>query len=279
MARAVIDGLPADLVALALPLDVQKIADAGLLSQNWRKRYPMGSVVCETTVALVVRQGNPLNIKTWDDLIRPGLQIIVANPKTAGVARWIFLALWGSKMKKGDTAAVDYVTKVFDNVLVQPRDAREASDVFYRQRLGDVLLTYENEVVLTNQVYGREKALPYVVPSPNVRIECPLALVDKVLDSRMPEARQAANDFAEFLFTPSAQVEFGRVGFRTNKKLCKTSPEHLAGQAQVKMWTVDQQLGGWAAAQKKFFDAGQILDEIQVDVGARRMQARKAGKR
>ncbi|WIA37764.1 hypothetical protein OEZ86_014637 [Tetradesmus obliquus] len=283
-ARAVIDGLPADMVALALPLDVQKIADAGLLSANWQKGFPLGSVVCETTVALVVRPGNPKNIQSWEDLTQPGLQVIVANPKTAGVARWIFLALWGSKMKKGAAAAKEYITKVFDNVLVQPRDAREASDVFYRQRLGDVLLTYENEVVLTNQVYGPEKALPYVVPSPNVRIECPMALVDKVLDARPAAAREAAHAFGKFCFTPEAQVEFGRVefgrvGFRTNRKLCKTPPAHLAGQPQIKMWTVDKELGGWGSAQRRFFDAGEILDQIQADVGARKAEARKAGKK
>lgn len=277
-ARAVIDGLPADVVALALPLDVQKICDAGLLREDWRKRFPLQSVVCETSVALVVRKGNPKNVRTWVDLLQPGLQIIVANPKTAGVARWIFLALWGSKMKKGDAAAREYVTKVFDNVLIQPRDAREASDVFYRQRLGDVLLTYENEVVLTNQVYGQDKALPYVVPSPNVRIECPLALVDKVLDNRPAAALEAATAFCNFLFTPEAQVEFGKVGFRTNRKLCKVVPEHQQGQPSIKTWTVDKELKGWSAAQKKFFDAGQILDEIQADVGARKLEARKAKK-
>lgn len=277
-ARAVIDGLPADVVALALPLDVSKICDAGLVRRDWQKMYPLQSVVCETTVALVVRQGNPKNVRTWEDLLQPGLQIIVANPKTAGVARWIFLALWGSKMKKGDAAALEYVTKVFDNVLIQPRDAREASDVFYRQRLGDVLLTYENEVVLTNQVYGADKALPYVVPSPNVRIECPLALVDKVLDNRPAAAREAANAFANFLFTSEAQVEFGNVGFRTNRKLSKVVPQHLEGQPSVKVWTVDKELRGWPAAQEKFFDAGQILDQIQADVGARKLEARKAKK-
>ncbi|KIY99437.1 Sulfate-binding protein Flags: Precursor [Monoraphidium neglectum] len=276
-ARAVIDGLPADLVALALPLDVEKIVDAGLIRQDWTKAYPNNSVVCETTVALVTRQGNPWGIRDWGDLTQPGLQVVLANPKTAGVARWIFLALWGHRMKRGDAPALDYVTKVFDNVVVQPRDAREASDVFYRQRIGDVLLTYENEVVLTNEVYGKQKALPYVVPSPNVRIACPLALVDKVLDSKPAAARQAAHQFANFCFTPRAQVEFGRVGFRPNPRLCKEQPEHLAGRGGVQMWNVEDALGGWAAAQRKFFDAGRILDRIQSEVGARRLARGKAG--
>ncbi|KAI8471299.1 MAG: hypothetical protein J3K34DRAFT_417739 [Monoraphidium minutum] len=276
-ARAVIDGLPADIVALALPLDVEKIVDAGLIRPGWARTLPNNSVVCETTVALVTRQGNPKGIRGWADLTQPGLQVVVANPKTAGVARWIFLALWGHKMKAGDAAALDYITKVFGNVVVQPRDAREASDVFYRQRIGDVLLTYENEVVLTNQVYGSDKALPYVVPSPNVRIACPLALVDKVLDAKEPAARDAAHHFAQFCFTPRAQVEFGRVGFRPNARLCKEQPEHLAGQRTVRMWDVEARLGGWPAAQRKFFDAGRLLDAIQADVGARRLARGKAG--
>jgi sulfate/thiosulfate transport system substrate-binding protein len=129
------------------------------------------------------------------------------------------------------------------------------------------------------KVYGTSKALPYVVPSPNIRIECPLALVDRVLESRPPEARAAADAFARFLFTPEAQVEFGRVGFRTNRRLCRQMPEHLAGQPPVKLWTVDELLHGWPAAQRKFFDAGEVLDEIQADVGARRMAARRAGGR
>lgn len=138
--------------------------------------------------------------------------------------------------------------QVFDNVVVQPRDAREASDVFYRQKLGDVLLTYENEVVLTNEVYGPDKALPYTIPSPNVRIECPMALVDKVLEGRPATHQKAADDFARFCFTAEAQVEFGRVGFRTNPRLCKEQPVHLVSAYHC--LDVDHAMlqwkGGWA---------------------------------
>ena len=310
-ARAVCDGLPADVVALALPPDVERIvaaAGGALIRPDWPRRYPNGSIVCETTVAVVHRRGNPTNFRSWADLARPGVRIVVANPKTAGVARWIFLALWGSKMAgKGDgggsgggggeggggngkrrrrrkasaadeAAARDYVTRVFDNVVVQPRDAREASDVFYRQKLGDLLLTYENEAVLTNAVVGAAKALPYVVPSPNVRIECPLALVDGVLDKRPASARDAADAFARFLFTPGAQAEFGRAGFRPNPRLSREVPEHVraSGSAGVRLWSVDGALGGWAAAQAELFDPGRVLDQVQADVGGRRMEAQRA---
>jgi sulfate transport system substrate-binding protein len=277
-ARAVIDGLPADIVCLALPLDVQKIADAGLVRPDWRGRYPANSTVCETTVAMVVRAGNPKRILDWPDLVREGVQVVVANPKTAGVARWIFLALWGHAMGRGEAAAIDYVTRVFGNVVVQPRDAREASDVFYRQKAGDVLLTYENEAVLINEVYG-SKALPYVVPPRNIRIECPVSLVDRVLESSSAATRRAADEFARFLFTLEAQREFSRVGFRPNAALSKAASDpRVLAMPPVKMWSVDKELGGWDAAQARFFDAGKILDAIQSAVGVRKMEQRRAGK-
>ncbi|PNH05418.1 Sulfate-binding protein [Tetrabaena socialis] len=274
-ARAVIDGLPADLVALALPLDLDKIVAAGLTAPDWRSRHPCNATVCETTVAFVVRQGNPKDIRTWDDLTRPDIQIVLANPKTAGVARWIFLALWGAKMKKGSVTALDYVTRVFENVVVQPRDAREASDVFYKQKVGDVLLTYENEVILTNEVYG-DKALPYLVPSYNIRIECPLALVDKVVEARGPEVMQAAVEFCRYLFTPAAQLEFAKLGFRVNPQTCKEVASQQTGLPAAQLWQVDRELGGWASAQVRFFDAGAILDEIQMSVGRKRAEERNA---
>jgi sulfate transport system substrate-binding protein len=282
-ARAVSDGLPADVVALAMPPDIERIVQAArgaLVRPGWRARYPNHSVVCETTVAVVVRRGNPTGFSGWEDLARPnGARIVVANPKTAGVARWIFLALWGHRMRRGgDAAARDYVTRVFDNVVVQPRDAREASDVFYRQRVGDVLLTYENEAVLTNAVVGEDKALPYLVPSPNVRIECPLALVDGVLEKKPRAARDAADAFARFLFSPEAQAEFGRVGFRPNPNLSRELPEHVreSRSAGVRLWSVDGALGGWPEAQRALFDPGAVLDQIQSDVGGRRMEAQRA---
>ncbi|MEW5300457.1 MAG: hypothetical protein WDW36_003387 [Sanguina aurantia] len=272
-ARAVIDGLPADIVALALPLDIEYIVTAGLIAPTWPSRHPNRSVVCETTAALVVRPGNPKNILSWEDLLKPGVRVVMANPKTAGVARWIFLALWGHRMRQGDAAATAYVTAVMENVLVQPRDAREASDVFYKQKVGDVLLTYENEVTLTNEVYG-DAALPYVVPSRNIRIECPVSMVDGVVLKRGPDVVEAATAFLTFLFTAPAQREFANVGFRANAKVSREVAKQQVGLPPTRMWEVDKELGGWTAAQAKFFNAGCILDQIQTEVGHRKAAER-----
>jgi sulfate transport system substrate-binding protein len=184
---------------------------------------------------------------------RDDIEVVVANPKTAGVARWIFLALWGHKMSKGETAARKFVTKVFDNVEVMPRDAREASDVFYTQRFGDALLTYENEAVFTNLVVSPKAPLPFISPDNNVRITCPAALVDRNIDTSPPEVRQAAEAFINYLFTPSAQKEFVACGFRTTNKVAAAQ----GNAPRVKyVWEVEKKLGNWLTVQKKFFDDG-----------------------
>lgn len=274
-ARAVVDGLPGDMVALALPLDVHKICDTGLINKDWQERAPNKSVVCESHVAIVSRKGNPKNVKSWSDLTRPDVQVITANPKTAGVARWNFLALWGHKQDQGEEASLDYCKKVFENVPIQPRDAREASDVFYKQGQGDVSLNYENEVILTNETYG-DGALPYVVPDNNVLIEFPVAIVDKNIDRKKPETRVAAEAFLQYLFTPTAQQEFMDCGFRPVDKAMKKKSK----LPKVKgIWTVDDKLGGWAETQKHFFDEKGILDQIQRHVGEKRLAERRAKKR
>ncbi|KAK2078345.1 hypothetical protein QBZ16_003185 [Prototheca wickerhamii] len=268
-ARAVIDGLPADLVSLALPSDVMKIVEAGLMDPAWASRFPHNSIVVESVVSIVTRQGNPKGVRGWQDLIRPGLQVIVANAKTAGVARWIFLALWGVEAARGDAAAIDYVTKVYENVFIQPRDAREASDVFYKQQRGDVLLTYENEAVFTNLVSDESDRLPFISPDNNVR--CPVAMVDRHVDENGPDARQAAAAFINYLYTPLAQKHFVGCGFRTH------IPE-LAAESDLpsvkKLWTVEKRLGSWDDVTQKFFSNHGILDKIQTDVAVRQHQQR-----
>ncbi len=257
--RAVIDGLPADVVALALALDTKKIEQAGLIKPGWEKEAPNNSIVTRSVVALETRAGNPKNIKTWTDLVKPGVKIVTANPKTSGGARWNFLALWGAVVKNGgnETQALKFVTDVFKNVVVLPKDARESSDAFYKKGQGDVLLNYENEVILAAQQGKTDTS--YTVPPVNISIEGPVAVVDKNVDKR--GTREVSEAFVKFLFTPEAQREFAKVGFRpvdpTVSKEVKNKFPYIA-----RLYTVAD-IGGWSGVQKKFFADGAIFDKIQ----------------
>ena len=257
--RAVIDGLPADVVALALALDTKKIEQAGLIKPGWEKEAPNNSIVTRSVVALETRPGNPKKIKTWTDLTKPGVKIVTANPKTSGGARWNFLALWGAVVRNGgnESQALKFVTDVFKNVVVLPKDARESSDAFYKKGQGDVLLNYENEVILAAQ-QGKTD-ISYEVPPVNISIEGPVAVVDKNVDKH--GNREVSEAFVKFLFTPAAQREFAKVGFRpvdpTVSKEVKNKFPYIA-----RLYTVAD-IGGWGAVQKKFFADGAIFDKIQ----------------
>ncbi|HEY9626569.1 MAG TPA: sulfate ABC transporter substrate-binding protein [Coleofasciculaceae cyanobacterium] len=256
--RAVIDGLEADVVALALALDTQKIEQAGLIQPGWEQEAPNGAIVHKSVAALVTRDGNPKGIKAWSDLTK-GAQVITANPKTSGGARWNFLALWGAVTQTGgnDAKALDFTTQVFKNVPVLPKDAREATDVFFKQGQGDVLINYENEVLLAKQ---RGENLPFVIPTDvNISIDNPIAIVDANVDKH--GTRAIAEAFVEYLFTPEAQEEFAKVGFRPIEP---TVGEKYASQYPKidKLFTV-QDLGGWDEVQKKFFEDGAVFDQIQ----------------
>lgn len=258
-ARAVIDGLEADVVGLSLALDVKKIEKAGLIQPGWEKEAPNGAIVTRSVTALVTRQGNPKNVRTWTDLAKPGVAVITANPKTSGGARWNFLGLWGSVTQTGgnENKALQFVSQVYKNVPVLPKDAREASDVFFKQRQGDVLINYENEVILAQQ--SGEKGFSYVVPQTNLSIDNPVAVVDKNVDKH--GTRQVSEAFVKFLYTPSAQREFAKVGFRpvdpsVSKEVGSKFPKI------TKLFTV-KDLGGWDTVQKKFFVDGGVFDQIQ----------------
>jgi sulfate/thiosulfate transport system substrate-binding protein len=258
--RAVVDGLEADIVHLALGLDVQKIEKAGLINSGWEKRLPNDSIATKSVVAIVTRPDNPKNIQGWKDLARPGLLVLTADPKTSGVARWNFLALWNAALQAGlspDQAEV-YVKNVYHNVPILSRDAREASDTFFRQGEGDVLLNYENEVLLARD---KGEDMPFRIPDPNISIEAPIAIVDKNVDKH--GNRPAAEAFAEYLFTPAAQLEFVKAGFRPSsptvirdRNLTKSFPK-ISNLATVKA------LGGWKKVQKDFFSDGGLFDRIQ----------------
>lgn len=259
--RAVIDGLDADVVALALALDMKKIEKVGLIQPGWENKTPNNGIVTKSVAALVTREGNPKQIQTWKDLTKDGVNVITANPKTSGVARWNFLALWGSQKETGasDAQALDFTSKVYKNVPVLPRDSREASDVFFNQGQGDVLINYENEIILAG-LRGRKR--PYVVPEVNISIDNPVAVVDKNVDKH--GNREVAEAFVKYLFTPPAQREFAKVGFRP---VDTTVIQEFTGKfPPVKTLFTVKDLGGWDKVQKQFFADGAMFDEIQASL-------------
>jgi sulfate/thiosulfate-binding protein len=256
--RAVIDGLDADVVTLALSADVLKLQQAGLLEPSWEKELPNNSIITNSAVAFLTRPGNPRRIKGWSDLVKPGVTVVTANPKTSGGARWNFLGLWGSITQSGGTPqqAEAYVTSVYNNVDNLPKDAREASDVFLKREQGDVLLNYENEAILATK-QGELKD-PFVVPELNIRIEGPVAVVDRNVDRK--GSRKAAEALAAYLFSDEAQTIFAEEGFRP------TSPTiwaRVKGRfAPVKQFFTVQDFGGWSQVNKTFFADGGIWDRL-----------------
>ena len=255
--RAVIDGLDADVVGLAMEADTQKLEDEGLINPGWQKRLPNNSVPTNSTVSVFVRTGNPKKITSWKDLSRPDVQVVAANPKTSGGARWNFIALWGAAIQAGgnEAKAKDFIASVYKNAEVLPKDAREATDFFVTRGQGDVLLNWETEGILaTNKGEWKE---PILLFGPNVLTEMPIAVVDKNVDKK--GTRKPAEAFAEFLYTPFAQQVFASNGFR---------PVTAEGKAfakdkfkEVKFFTIGD-FGGWKAASKKFFSDGGIWDQI-----------------
>lgn len=258
--RAVIDGLEADVVHLALALDTQKIEKAGLIQPGWEKEVPNDGIVSKSVAALVTREGNPKGIKTWADLAKDGVKFITADPKTSGVARWNFLALWNSAIKGGadDAKATEFIAKAYKNVPVLTKDAREATDAFFKQRQGDALINYENEIILAQQ---KGEKVSYVIPDVNISIDNPIAVVDKNVDKH--GNREVAEAFVKYLFTPEAQQEFAKLGFRSVDATVAQNKEISGKYPQVKTLGTVADYGGWSEVQKKFFADGAIFDQIQ----------------
>jgi sulfate/thiosulfate transport system substrate-binding protein len=253
--RAVIDGLPADVVHLALGSDVNKLAQAALVSPDWAKKLPNQGIVARSVVAIVTRPGNPKQIKSFTDLARPDVKWVTANPKTSGGARWNFLALWNSASKAGgnEAKATEFVASAFRNIVVQPKDAREATDAFAKQGQGDALLNYENETIFAKE---RGQALDYVVPDVNVSIDTPVAIVDKNVDKH--GNREVVEAFAKYLFAPESQAEFVKLGYRP---AATAAPDPRFPTIKT-LGTVGE-YGGWDLVQKKFFEDGGVYDKIQ----------------
>lgn len=256
--RAIIDGLAADVATLALSADLLKLQQAGLIQPGWERELPNGSIITNSAVAFLTRPGNPRGIRSWSDLVKPGVTVVTANPKTSGGARWNFLGLWGSISQTGGSQqqAEAYVTRVYRNVENLPKDAREASDVFLKRDQGDVLLNYENEAILATRT-GDLKA-PFVVPELNIRIEGPVAVVDRVVDRK--GTRKAAEALAAYLFSEEAQQVFAEEGFRpTNPTVWQRVKSRFA---PVKRFFSVQEFGGWEAVNTTFFDNGGLWDRL-----------------
>jgi len=257
-ARAIIDGLEADVATLALSADVLKLQQAGLIQPGWEQELPSDSIITNSTVAFLTRYGNPKGIRSWKDLDNKDVEVVTANPKTSGGARWNFLGLWGSITQVGGSQqeAEAYVTSVFRNVENLPRDAREASDAFLKRGQGDVLLNYENEAILATRI-GDLKS-PFIVPELNIRIEGPVAVVDKNVDRK--GTRKAAEALASYLFSEEAQQVFAEEGFRpTNPVVWARVKDRFA---PVKQFFSVKDFGGWDAVNKNFFDNGGLWDRM-----------------
>lgn len=262
--RAVIDGLEADVTHLALAADTGKLVKAGLVSANWDQKVPNNGIVAKSVVAIVTREGNPKGIKTFADLTKDDVKWITANPKTSGGARWNFLALWdyGLKTTKDETKTKDFVTKAFKNVAVLAKDARESTDSFAKQGQGDALLNYENEIILAK---SKGEKIEYIVPETNVSIDTPIAVVDKNVDKH--GTRQVAEAFVNYLFTPEAQAEFVKLGYRPLDAAAAKTKENVAKFPPVKTIGTIKDYGGWSDFQKKFFEDGAVFDQIEEAAG------------
>jgi sulfate transport system substrate-binding protein len=260
-ARAVIDGLEADLVTLALSYDVDQLNKKGnLIPANWRERLPHRSSPYTSTIVFVVRKGNPKGIEDWSDLIKPGVQVITPNPKTSGGARYVYLGAWGYALRQpgGDEAkARDFVGKLLANVPVLDSGARGSTTTFAERNIGDVLLTWENEAALTVKEVGADK-LEVVVPSVSILAEPPVTVVDKVVDRR--GTRKVAEEYLSFLYSPEGQELAVKHHYRpTDPEIFK---KHESEFAKVTLFSIDEVFGGWAKAQKTHFDDGGTFDAV-----------------
>jgi sulfate/thiosulfate transport system substrate-binding protein len=260
-ARAVIDGLEASVVSLALAYDIDAIAETSkLLPKNWQSRLPNNSCPYTSTLIFLVRKGNPKKIKDWDDLVRNGISVITPNPKTSGAARWNYLAAWGYALKKngGDEAkAKDFVTRLFKNVPVLDSGARGSTTTFVERGIGDVLVNWENEILLAEKELGKDK-VEIVVPSISIMAEPPVALVDKVADRR--GTRAAAQAYLEYLYSDEGQDIAGKHFYRPSNP--RALSKYAAQFPKVSMFTIDEVFGGWQKAQKIHFADGGIFDRI-----------------
>ncbi|PAP77013.1 sulfate ABC transporter substrate-binding protein [Rubrivirga marina] len=260
-ARAVLDGLGADVVSLALAYDIDQMRTAGLISEGWQTRLPHNSAPYTSAIVFLVRKGNPEGIEDWDDLVRDDVEVITPNPKTSGGARWNYLAAWAYALRQPggtDATAEAFVTRLFQNVPVLDSGARGATNTFVQRGLGDVLLTWENEAFLAVEELGPD-AVDIVVPSLSIRAEPPVALVDRNVDAH--GTRAVAEAYLRFLYSPIGQRLAARHYYRPADPQ-HASPTDLERFPDIDLVTVDDVLGGWSSAQETHFADGGVFDRI-----------------
>ena len=259
-ARAVIDGLEADVVTLALAYDIDAIAKKGLLATDWQKRLANNSSPYTSTIVFLVRKGNPKGIKDWSDLTKQGVQVITPNPKTSGGARWNYLAAWGyalHKNNKDETAARNFVADLYHNVPVLDTGARGSTVTFVERGIGDVLLAWENEAFLALKEFGSDK-FEIVAPSESILAEPPVAVVDKVVDAK--GTRKQAEAYLNFLYSPEAQEIVAKNSYRPRD--AAVAAKYKDTFPKISLFTIDDEFGGWKKAQETHFADGGIFDQI-----------------
>ncbi|WP_374709473.1 sulfate ABC transporter substrate-binding protein [Massilia scottii] len=257
-ARSVADGLEASVVTMNQANDIDMLADRGVVAADWAKKFPHNAAPFYSTMIFLVRKGNPKQIKTWDDLAKPGTKVVIPNPKTAGNGRYTYLAAWGSVIKKGGTEvqARELVKRIFKNVPVLDGGGRAATTTFTQRDIGDALVTFESEVQMVRTEFGDNFEVVY--PAVSILAESPVAVVDKVVDKR--GVRKQATAYLNFLYSEVGQTIGAKHFLRPRSEA--VAKKFAANYKPISLFTVDEVFGGWKQAQKKHFDDGGEFDKI-----------------
>ena len=259
-ARSVVDGLKGDVVTLALANDIEEIVKSGQIQSGWQKEFPNNSAPYTSTIVFMVRKGNPKQIKDWSDLTKPGVQIITPNPKTGGLPRWVYLSAWGYALKQpngSDAKAQDFVGKLYRNVKVMDSAARASMTTFAERGIGDVLLTWENEALVTQKTLGKNK-FDIIYPSISILTEPSVAIVDRTVEKN--GNKWLAKGYINYLYSPLGQEMAAKHFYRPRNP--QVLAQYSAQFPKIKTFTIDEVFGGWAKAQKTHFVNGVIFDQI-----------------